>query len=186
MTTTPMRRIVTTLAVGAVLAGGHPVAGNEPDAAAVRTGLTLGGQPLARLLRADPTNPGGLVQAPPARLDARSDRAGKPTERANAETQRPAQSKRRFGAGIGAGAIGAGIGAGLGALGGLAFSSLCHNEGGSRCWTAVPVLGGLAALAGYGIGKCMSLVGGKISAVGRPRPHRVNGRTALRARDNSR
>ena len=133
MTTTPMRRFVTTLAVGAVLAGGHPVEGDEPDAAAVRTRLTLGGQPLARLLRADPTRPGALVQTPLTQLAAREGGMERTAARDEAREAHPKRSKR-------AGAIGAGIGAGLGVLLGTAIKSYCHNESGSQCWAAIPTL----------------------------------------------
>lgn len=181
MTTNLIGRIATGLTVSAMLATGQPVLAEEAHAAAPRHGLTLGGQPLARLL-SDPMLPDAVVQASLAGLDAHADGMGPQSPRANALTKGSARPKRRARAGW----VGAGIGAGLGVLAGAAANSYCYNEGGAHCWGAFPVLGGLAALAGYGIGKCMSLVAGKISAIGRPRPHRVNGRTALGGRDSRR
>ena len=99
-----------------------------------------------------------------------------PSARANPAMTGNAKSKRRARAGW----IGAGIGAGLGVLAGTAIQSYCHNEGsrGQPCWTAVRVYMGLSALAGYGIGKGIAALAGKLRGMGRPRPHRVNGLTS--------
>lgn len=172
MTTTLIDRIAASLAVGVMLAGTHPaVAAEEAHADTARPDLTLGGQPLARLL-SEPMVPGAEVQVS-LTLGARADGMRPLSARTNPATTGNTGRKRRARAGW----IGAGIGAGLGSLAGTALKSYCHNEGGRHpCWTAVPVYIGLSALAGYGIGKGIGALANKLRGVRRPRPHRANGR----------
>ena len=156
---TTMRRMAVVLAVGAILAGGHPAAAEETGPPEVRPGLTLGGQPLARALWTDPTSI--VVPFHPALtgLHAQAGGAGQ------APGTVPVRSTwlKVFRRGSRGGWIGAGIGAGLGAVGGLYLSSLCG--GGPRYPSSVPVLGALGGLAGYGIGKGIAALAGKLRRV---------------------
>ena len=56
MTKTLMQPMAAALAVSAVASRRTGAAAEESDAAAARPNLTLGGQPLVDLLRADPTD----------------------------------------------------------------------------------------------------------------------------------
>ena len=77
MTKTPIQRMAAALAVSAILAGGPAAAAEESDAAA-RPNLTLGGQPLAGLLRVYPTDLHPRAMHAYARLFSLAGRAEQP------------------------------------------------------------------------------------------------------------
>ena len=118
-------------------------AADEPDAT---PRLTVGGQPLAKLLRTEPGAP--FIAFEPSKVRPARQAGNKGLGRRGRKVLRSAL-------------IGAGIGAGVGMLPGL---SHCYNEGGSNCFGRS--LGyypypGYAALAGLGIGAAIEALSGK-------------------------
>ena len=97
MTATLMQRVGTVVA--AMLVAGHPVmaGGAEPE---MRSDLTLGGQPLAQLLRVEPILSSAAVQASLLRLNASADAPGLQVHRANAVTSGNARIPTRRAGGL--------------------------------------------------------------------------------------
>ncbi len=113
MTTTATRRIGVVLAVSSLLAGGH-AARAEESSAIHRSGLTMGGEPLARFLHADSTL-----------LDSRTAQARShlvATAHSAARADRRDDRKKRIGRGA---AVGAGFGTAMGFFSGYSW---CDNE----------------------------------------------------------
>lgn len=145
MTRMDSRRLAAVVAVAAAVMAANPAAttAQKPDAA---PGLTIGGQPLAMLLRTEPGKPFIVFESSKVRTVQQAGRNG--LGKRGRTIWRSAL-------------IGAGIGAGVGMLPGM---SHCYNEGGSNC------IGGsldyypypaYAALAGLGIGAAVGALRGK-------------------------
>lgn len=144
MTRMDPRRLAAAIGVATavVAAGPTAAAAQEPNAV---PGLTVGGQPLAALLRTEPGAPFVLFESS----------AIKPVQQGDGEKDKRQEKKRLRNA-----LIGAGIGAGLGMLPGVQY---CHNEAGSNCFVrglGTP-LGAYGALAGAGIGATIGALLGK-------------------------
>ena len=144
MTRMDPRRVAAALAVAAALVAANPAtaAADEPDAT---PRLTVGGQPLAKLLRTEPGAPFIAFEASkvrPAR-QAGNNRLGK-------------RGRKIMRSAL----IGAGIGAGAGMLAGMEH---CRNESGGFCFgrTLASPYGGYGALAGAGIGAAIGALSGK-------------------------
>ena len=138
-----------------MLAGGPAAAAEESDAAAARPNLTLGGQPLVDLLRADPTDLDPRAMHAYARLFGREGGAKQPAPGTGAGGDRDRDRRIRHGA-----AVGAGIGAAAGYFSGYSW---CDNESGGSCSADPLTLGfaGLGALVGAGIGAALGAIGGQ-------------------------
>ena len=134
------RHFAMALAIGAALVVGNPTAAaaDEPDET---PGLTVGGRPLAELLRTEPTAPFLAFESSPAGARMQSERVGSAVQPGK---QRGSKAKRAL---IG-GAIGGGIGAFLG-------YSACANESGRNC-----PYSSYGGLVGVGIGAAIGLLVG--------------------------
>ena len=125
-------RIAVALMVGSVVVFGFPVGAVAADDAAAPSRLTIGGQPLARLVRTEPTAPFVAFDAAPMRLGTQDSGA----EQASGAAQQSGMNRGKIVL------ISAAIGAGLGLAMG---SARCGNEGSRSC----PIL---ALWGGYGLG----------------------------------
>ena len=145
MARTDPRRVAAAMAVAAALVAANPTAAaaQEPDG---NPRLTIGGQPLAKLLRTEPGAP--FIAFESSKIRPVQQGGGKGLGKRGRKIWRSAL-------------IGAGIGAGVGMLPGI---SHCYNEGGSNC------IGGslgyypypaYAALAGLGIGAAIGALRGR-------------------------
>ena len=117
MTRMDPRRLAAAVVVAAAVMAANPaaVAAQEPDTAA---GLTVGGQPLATLLRTEPGEPFVAFEA--SKFRPAQPAGGKRLGKRGRKIWRSAL-------------IGAGIGFGVGTLPGI---SHCRNEGASNCFPA--------------------------------------------------
>ena len=114
MTAAP--RIAAALMAGTVLVLGLPIGAVAADDEVVPSRLTVGGKPLAALVRTEPTAPFVAYESGYVSTGIRAD----DTERADNEDEQPRSMRKSV-------LIGAGIGAGAGlAMGG----TTCWNEGG--------------------------------------------------------
>ena len=126
-------RIAAALMAGTVLVLGLPIGAVAADDKVVPSRLTVGGKPLAALVRTEPTAPFIAYESGYVSVGIQAD----DTERADNEDEQPRSMRKSV-------LIGAGIGAGAGlAMGG----TTCWNEGGGFCGYA-----GIGALAGFGVG----------------------------------
>ena len=141
MTRTDPRRLAAVVAVAAAVVAANPaaVAAQEPQTAQepqAAPGLTVGGRPLAELLRTEPGAPFVAFESSTVR----------PVRQGVGENGGRQKTKRLRNA-----LIGAGVGAGVGMLAGV---SHCNNESGRNCLVrglGTP-LGAYGTLAGAGIG----------------------------------
>ena len=147
MTRTDPRRIAAALAVAAAIVAANPAAAaaQEPDAT---PRLTVGGQPLAKLLRTEPGAP--FIAFESSKMRPARQVGDKGLGKRGRKIWRSAL-------------IGAGIGAGVGMLPGM---SHCHNESGRNSfgcfgWALASPYGGYGALAGAGIGAAIGALRGK-------------------------
>ena len=139
-------RIAVTLVVGTVVVFGLPVGAAAADDAAIPSRLTIGGQPLDRLVRTEPAPPFVAFEPGYVRVDAQ---AGGAEQAASEDEQRG--GNRAKAVWIGAG-IGAGIGLSMGAVRG-------YNEGSAS--SPILALWGAAGFAvGTGIGALVAVLGG--------------------------
>jgi hypothetical protein len=127
-------RIPAALVVGLVLVFGFPVGAVAADDATVPSRLTIGGLPLARLVRTEPSAPFVAFDAAFVRLGTQT---GGASQTAGGGNQGGGNRRKIV---LVSAAIGAGIGMSMGA-------SRCGNEGSTFC----PILG-LWSVYGLGVG----------------------------------
>ena len=144
MTRMDPRRVAAILAVAAAVLAANPAAAaaDEPDAT---PRLTVGGQPLAKLLRTEPAAPFIAFEA--SKIRPARQVGNKGLGRRGRKVLRSAL-------------IGAGIGAGVGMIYGLEY---CRNESDSFCLgrALASPFGGYGTLAGVGIGAAIGALRGK-------------------------